>query len=67
MKRRKEKKSESLDIRLPFEQKREFMDATRKRGESAAKPLQMLCVDLSPPISKRRDWPNNLTRFRRLQ
>ncbi|MCR9080187.1 MAG: hypothetical protein NXH78_13905 [Hyphomonadaceae bacterium] len=40
MKRRKEKKSESLDIRLPFEQKREFMDATRQRGETASSALR---------------------------
>lgn len=40
MKRRKEKKSESLDIRLPYEQKREFMDATRKRGETASNALR---------------------------
>lgn len=40
MKRRKEKKSESLDIRLPFEQKREFMEATRKRGETASSALR---------------------------
>ena len=40
MKRRKEKKSESLDIRLPYEQKREFMEATRKRGETASNALR---------------------------
>ena len=40
MKRRKEKKSESLDIRLPFEQKREFMEATRLRGETASSALR---------------------------
>lgn len=40
MKRRKEKKSESLDIRLPYEQKREFMEATRKRGETASEALR---------------------------
>ncbi len=40
MKRRKEKKSESLDIRLPFEQKREFMQATRLRGETASSALR---------------------------
>lgn len=40
MKRRKEKKSESLDIRLPFEQKRAFMDATRTRGETASQALR---------------------------
>jgi len=40
MKRRKEKKSESLDIRLPFEQKREFMEATRQRGETASNALR---------------------------
>lgn len=40
MKRRKEKKSESLDIRLPFEQKRDFMEATRQNGETASKALR---------------------------
>nr|WP_070961281.1 EF-hand domain-containing protein [Hyphomonas sp. Mor2] len=40
MKRRKEKKSESLDIRLPYEQKREFMEATRLRGETASSALR---------------------------
>ena len=40
MKRRKQKKSESLDIRLPFEQKREFMEATRLRGETASSALR---------------------------
>lgn len=40
MKRRKEKKSESLDIRLPFEQKRAFMEATRMRGETASNALR---------------------------
>lgn len=38
--KRREKKSESLDIRLPFEQKREFMDATRKQGETASEALR---------------------------
>ena len=38
--KRREKKSESLDIRLPFEQKREFMDATRKQGETASDALR---------------------------
>ncbi|MEM7327231.1 MAG: hypothetical protein AAF437_00750 [Pseudomonadota bacterium] len=40
MARRKEKKSESLDIRLPYEQKREFMEATRSRGETASQALR---------------------------
>ena len=40
MKRRKEKKSESLDIRLPFEQKRAFMDATKSQGETASNALR---------------------------
>lgn len=40
MKRRKQKKSESLDIRLPFEQKRDFMEATRLRGETASSALR---------------------------
>ncbi|MEQ3745672.1 MAG: hypothetical protein ABNH53_05480 [Henriciella sp.] len=38
--KRREKKSESLDIRLPYEQKREFMDATRKQGETASEALR---------------------------
>ncbi len=45
MKRRKEKKSESLDIRLPYEQKREFMEATRKRGETASQALRSFIAD----------------------
>jgi len=40
MTRRKEKKSESLDIRLPYEQKREFMEATRHNGETASLALR---------------------------
>lgn len=40
MTRRKEKKSESLDIRLPYEQKRQFMEATRQRGETASQALR---------------------------
>lgn len=45
MKRRKEKKSESLDIRLPFEQKREFMEATRQNGETASQALRGFIAD----------------------
>ncbi|MEO0607532.1 MAG: hypothetical protein AAFY82_04825 [Pseudomonadota bacterium] len=44
MKRRKEKKSESLDIRLPYEQKRAFMEATRTRGETASQALRDFIV-----------------------
>ena len=40
MTRRKEKKSESLDIRLPYEQKRDFMEATRQKGETASLALR---------------------------
>ena len=38
--KRREKKSESLDIRLPYEQKREFMEATQKQGETASEALR---------------------------
>lgn len=38
--KRREKKSESLDIRLPFQLKQEFMEATRKRGETASGVLR---------------------------
>lgn len=45
MKRRKEKKSESLDIRLPFEQKRAFMAATKAQGETASQALRRFIAD----------------------
>ncbi len=38
--KRREKKSESLDIRLPYQQKRDFMDATKLRGETASQALR---------------------------
>lgn len=38
--KRREKKSESLDIRLPYQQKQEFMAATRQRGETASQALR---------------------------
>ncbi len=43
--KRREKKSESLDIRLPYEQKREFMEATRKQGETASQALRRFIAD----------------------
>lgn len=38
--KRREKKSESLDIRLPYQQKQDFMAATRQRGETASQALR---------------------------
>ncbi len=38
--KRREKKSESLDIRLPFQQKQDFMAATRHNGETASQALR---------------------------
>ena len=42
---RREKKSESLDIRLPYQQKQEFMAATRQQGETASKALRRFIAD----------------------
>lgn len=38
--KRREKKSESLDIRLPHQQKLDFMAATKQRGETASQALR---------------------------
>lgn len=38
--KRREKKSESLDIRLPYQQKQDFMAATKQRGENASEALR---------------------------
>ena len=38
--KRREKKSESLDIRLPYQQKQDFMAATKQRGETASEALR---------------------------
>lgn len=38
--KRQEKKSESLDIRLPYQQKQDFMAATKQRGETASQALR---------------------------
>ncbi|MEL7040201.1 MAG: hypothetical protein AAGL90_01680 [Pseudomonadota bacterium] len=40
--KRREKKSETLEIRLPYSQKQAFMAATRKRGETASQALRRL-------------------------
>lgn len=42
---RREKKSESLDIRLPFQQKQDFMAATKQRGETASQALRRYIAD----------------------
>ena len=38
--KRREKKSESLDIRLPYQQKQDFMAATKQKGETASQALR---------------------------
>jgi len=38
--KRREKKSESLDIRLPYQQKQDFMAATKQQGETASQALR---------------------------
>ena len=38
--KRREKKSESLDIRLPYQQKQDFMAATTEQGETASQALR---------------------------
>lgn len=38
--KRREKKSESLDIRLPYQQKQDFMAAAKHRGETASQALR---------------------------
>ena len=38
--KRREKKSESLDIRLPYQQKQDFMAATKQRDETASQALR---------------------------
>ncbi|MEL6416351.1 MAG: hypothetical protein AAFQ15_15555 [Pseudomonadota bacterium] len=43
--KRREKKSESLDIRLPYQQKQDFMAATKQRGESASEALRRYITD----------------------
>lgn len=42
---RNRKKSETLDIRLPYEQKRDFMEATQARGETASQALRRFIAD----------------------
>ena len=42
---RREKKSESLDIRLPYQQKQDFMAATRQNGETASQALRRFIAD----------------------
>ncbi|MEM9840480.1 MAG: hypothetical protein AAF830_15175 [Pseudomonadota bacterium] len=55
--KRPEKKSESLEIRLPYSQKQAFMEACRERGVTASDTLrQFIAADLdaqdAPPGSK---------------
>ncbi|MEO0449853.1 MAG: hypothetical protein AAFZ74_06035 [Pseudomonadota bacterium] len=43
--KRREKKSESLDIRLPYQQKQDFMAATKQQGETASQALRRFISD----------------------
>lgn len=43
--KRREKKSESLDIRLPYQQKQDFMAATKQQGETASQVLRAFISD----------------------
>ncbi|MEM1379926.1 MAG: hypothetical protein AAGH41_04790 [Pseudomonadota bacterium] len=43
--KRPEKKSESLEIRLPYSQKRAFMEACRERGVTASDTLRQFIAD----------------------
>lgn len=43
--KRREKKSESLDIRLPYQQKQDFMAATKQQGETASQVLRSFIAD----------------------
>ena len=43
--KRREKKSESLDIRLPHQQKLDFMAATKQQGETASQALRRFIAD----------------------
>jgi len=43
--KRREKKSESLDIRLPYQQKQDFMAATKQQGETASQVLRGFISD----------------------
>ena len=43
--KRREKKSESLDIRLPYQQKQDFMAATKQQGETASQALRRFIAD----------------------
>ena len=57
--KRREKKSESLDIRLPYQQKQDFMAATKQRGETASQALRQF---ISTYIEEARleDQPNKV-------
>ncbi|NRA29659.1 MAG: hypothetical protein HRU11_05290 [Parvularculaceae bacterium] len=45
MTKRREKKSESLEIRLPYSQKQAFMEACRERGVTASDTLRQFIAD----------------------
>ena len=49
MTKRREKKSESLEIRLPYSQKQAFMEACRERGVTASDVLRSFIADELEP------------------
>lgn len=59
---RREKKSESLDIRLPHGQKTAFMQATKAQGETASEALRRY-IDDYVAQAEQADKPNRLEEF----
>ncbi len=57
MTKRREKKSESLEIRLPYSQKQAFMEACRERGVTASDVLrEFIAEELQPEPDAPRSW-----------
>jgi hypothetical protein len=59
---RREKKSETLEIRLPYTQKQAFMAACRERGVTASDTLRRLIDEEMTPVSEGRSWARTLRR-----
>lgn len=61
MTKRREKKSESLEIRLPYSQKQAFMEACRERGMTASDVLrEFIAAELQPEPETPRSWAMTL-------
>lgn len=54
---RREKRSESLEIRLGYSSKQAFMEACREKGVTASEVIRAFVEDY-PVKPKRRAWPN---------